>query len=93
MEKMSAVFLSYIVAFAGGFIWEFWENTIGITSKRNKSQDSPINSLIDIILVFFGSIMGAYMYDLWTNYWIINIAIIGSLFVAYGISRILMERK
>ena len=91
---MSAMFLSYICAFVGGFIWEFWENTVGIRTKRNKTQDSPINSLLDVILVFFGSIMGAFTYDLWNpTDWIINIIIIGSLFAVYGIGRILMERK
>ena len=93
MDDWSPIFLSYLCAFVGGFIWEFWENTIGITSKRNKTQDSPINSLLDIVLVFFGSIIGAFIYDLWLPHWIINILIIGSLFIAYGIGRILMERK
>ena len=88
----AAVFLSYVVALVGGLIWEFMENITLVDMKRNKRADSPVNSLMDVLLVFFGAIIGAFTYDLWAN-WIINIILLGSLFVAYGIGRIITEKN
>ena len=92
-NALAAVFLSYVVALIGGLVWEFYENILIIDMKRNKRQDSPINSLTDVLLVFFGSIIGAYTYDLWYTNWIVNVIILGASFVLYGVGRIITEKN
>ena len=93
MNELSAIFLSYVVALVGGLIWEFLENITFVEVKRNKRQDSPINSLTDVVLVFLGSIVGVYTYNFWYNYWMINIVLLASLFTAYGVARIITEKN
>lgn len=93
MDELSAVFLSYVVALVGGLAWEFIENINLVDMKRNKRADSPVNSLMDVLLVFFGSIIGVYTYGFWASNWIVNVIILGALFVLYGIARILTEKR
>ena len=93
MYSLSAIFLSYICALVGGLVWEFAENTSLVDMKRNKRQDSPINSLMDVVLVFLGSIIGAYTYNLWPKLWVFNIMLLSALFVVYGVARILTEKN
>ena len=93
MNALASVFLSYVVALISGLVWEFYENIFIIDMKRNKRQDSPINSLTDVILVFFGSIIGAYTYDLWYTNWIVNVIILGASFILYGVGRIITEKN
>ena len=90
MIPLSAMFLSYLVAIVGGLIWEFIENINLVDMKRNKRQDSPINSLTDVILVFFGALIGCFTYN---TDWISKIILIGSLVLAYFIARILTEKN
>ena len=92
MSSLSAVFLSYVCCLVGGLIWEFFENICIIDMKEN-GQDSPVNALMDVLLVFFGSILGAYTYGLWSTNWIINIVILSSLLICYGIARIITEKE
>ena len=90
MIPLSAILLSYVCAFVGGLIWEFFENIFIIDMKENKRQDSPINSLMDVVLVFLGSIVGCYTYEL---DWIFKILLISGLFIAFMISKILTVKN
>lgn len=75
-------------------MWEFIENINLVDMKRNKRADSPVNSLMDVLLVFFGAIIGACTYDLWyTNWWIVNVIILGASFILYGVGRIITEKN
>ena len=58
--------------------------------KRNKRQDSPINSLTDVVLVFLGSIAGCYKYELGFMF---NIILITILIVLHGVARLFTEKK
>lgn len=89
----SAILLSYICSLVGGLIWEFFENIFIIDMKKNKRQDSPINSLTDVVLVFLGSIVGCYTYYLWELCWIFNVILIAGLLVLYKVARLFTEKK
>ena len=93
IDPLSAIFLSYICALVGGLVWEFIENINLVDMKRNKRADSPVNSLMDVLLVFLGAILGAYTYDLWDTNWIFNIILLGALFAFYGAGRIITEKN
>ena len=90
MNSLPALLITYIVIFLGSIIWELIENMPLVEMKRNHRPDMVVNSQTDTLLVFLGGIIGCY-----TNYtnWIIKIIIIGSLFLAYTITRILTELK
>ena len=90
IEPLSAIFLSYLTATIGGLIWEFVENISLIDMKRNERQDSPINTLVDVLLVFLGSVIGCILYN---TDWIFKIILIGSLILVYFIARILTEKN
>ena len=93
MDSLLAILLSYLCCLVGGLIWEFFENICIVDMKKNKREDSPVNSLMDVLLVFFGSIIGAYTYDLWIDFWIFNIVLLAALFESYGITRIITEKN
>ena len=90
MNSLSAILLSYVCSLVGGLIWEFFENICIIDMKENKRQDSPINSLTDTVFVFLGSIAGCCTYEL---DWIFKILLIGGLFIAFMISKILTVKN
>ena len=85
MNHLSAILLSYVCSLLGGLIWEFFENIFIIDMKKNKRQDSPINSLTDVVLVFLGSILGCYTFELGLMF---NTILITGLLVLYGLARL-----
>ena len=93
MIPLSAILLSYICSLVGGLIWEFFENICIIDMKANKRQDSPINALTDVVLVFLGSIVGCYTYELWELCWMFNVILITGLLVLYKVARLFTEKK
>ena len=86
MLGILAIFLTYICLFLGGIVWEIAENTILIDAKMFEQYDTPLNSQVDVLLVFLGGIIGCYCYIL---NWMFTIILIGSLFVAFIVSKVL----
>lgn len=88
--EITAILLCYICLFIGGIVWELVENTLLIDMKVFKHKDTPINSQVDVLLVFFGGVVGCYTYNL---HWITNIILIGLLFVMFTVCNILTKIK
>lgn len=82
LPSLTTCFLSLIVVINSGIFWEIVENTWLRAMKINKRQDNVINSQFDVVWVFLGGILGAFMYN-WDV--IITVIIIGLLFLAYGV--------
>lgn len=93
MNSLLAILLSYLCCLVGGLIWEFFENICIVDMKKNKREDSPVNSLMDVLLVFLGAIIGCCTFDLWKIHWIFYIVLIGGLLVLYSIARIFTEKN
>jgi len=93
MDEFSSILLTYLCVLVGGLIWEFFENICVVDMKKNKRQDSPINAITDILLVFLGGIVGCCTYKLWEICWIFNIILLGGLLVSYGIARLFTEKN
>ena len=84
----TACLVALLSTFIGSIFWEIVENTILVDMKRNKRSDSAVNTQADTVLVFLGGMVGFTTYY---THWIVKIVLIGSLFLAYIIARILTE--
>ena len=85
---------SFFVAFIGiilmSIIWEILENTIFVGMKPNGNKDDILNSQCDTFCVFFGGIIGIFVYKSSIT---IAFIIIGILFLIYIILEILTSTE
>ena len=90
MDSLLALLITFIVIFLGSIIWELIENVPLVNIKRNHRPDMVVNSQADTLFVFLGGIIGCYTIHI---DWIFKIILIGSLILAYVITRVITELR
>lgn len=88
-SELESLFITYLIVILGGIFWEIVENTFLIEIKIFKERDYVINSQMDVLLVFFGGILGCYLYP----FPMLTVFIIGGLFVVFVIAKIFTKIK